>query len=424
MVILAIIAGILIGLSRGSHDYQAQHLYKNYLNKDVAITAVVSEDVAFGRDGKQQIKLKHIQLNNIKMNGQIWTSTYSNLDIKRSDRLELTGTVSEGFGSFAVVVNRAEITKLTKIEHADPGRELRDWFASHVRKVIVEPEASLGIGFLTGQHSTLPESLNNNLKILGLTHIVVASGYNLTILVRFARSFLARYSKYLATIGAGGLIISFILITGASPSMTRAGLITGMSLFAWYYGRRIHPLVLLPLSAALTVLYNPSYLWGDLGWYLSFAAFAGVIILAPLLVSYFWGEQKPNPLFRILTETASAQILTMPIIAFAFGQYAPLALPANLLILPFIPFVMGLVFIAGLSDILFTPASLLLSRPAQWLLDYMTFVTSKLADPSISQGSINFNFIYLILSYIFILLLIIWLWRRTKHDFNQDSIIE
>lgn len=424
LILLAVVGGVLIGLWRGSLDLQSQNVYQAYIDKQVQVSGIVSEDVAFGRDGKQQIKLKEVELEGARPSGQLWVSTYSPLEIKRSDKLELSGRLGEGFGNFPAAMNKAEIMKVTKIKHGDVGRELRDWFGGHVRKVIEEPEASLGIGFLTGQHSTLPESLNNNLKILGLTHIIVASGYNLTILVRFARGALAGISKYLATLGSSMLIISFILITGASPSMTRAGLITGLSLLAWYYGRRIHPLVLLPFSAAITALVNPSYLWGDLGWYLSFAAFSGVILLAPLLAGYFWGKQKPNAIARVLIETGSAQILTMPIIAFAFGQYAPLALPANMLILPLIPLAMAFVFISGLSAIIFAKIAAVVSLPAQWVLDYMTFITDKLSGLPISQGSITFSSTYLVVSYMLIILLMVWLWRRTRHDFAEDSIIE
>ena len=151
-----------------------------------------------------------------------------------------------------------------------------------MREVVKEPQASLGIGFLTGQRSTLPDSLDEQLRIVGLTHIVVASGYNLTILVRFARRLFVRYSKYWATVSASVMICGFVLVTGFSPSMSRAALVTGLSLAAWYYGRKIHPLVLLLFAAAITVLINPSFLWGDIGWALSFTAFAGVMLLAPL----------------------------------------------------------------------------------------------------------------------------------------------
>ncbi len=62
----------------------------------------------------------------------------------------------------------------------------------------------------------------------------------------------------------------------------------GLSSSAWYYGRTIHPLVLLPCVGGNCAIDNPQFGWGDLGWQLSFACQQGVIMLAPLLHSYFW----------------------------------------------------------------------------------------------------------------------------------------
>ena len=99
------------------------------------------------------------------------------------------------------------------------------------------------------------------------------------------------------------MILSFMAMTGFSPSMSRAGLVAGLSLAAWYYGRTIHPLVLLPVAAGTTLLINPQFGWNDLGWQLSFAAFAGVIILAPLLQRYFFGDKEPGVFRQIFGST-------------------------------------------------------------------------------------------------------------------------
>lgn len=423
-VSLAIAGGLLIGLWRGSSIYPSESVYKHFTNKKVEISGVVSEDVAYAPDGSQQIKLKNIKLEGSNLKGQIWVSSDSSLKLKRSDHLGVYGKLSKGFGSFSAAVYSADITRAVRIRHGDVALEIRDRFSNLIRQTVKEPQASLGIGFLTGQHANLPQALVNSLRILGLTHIIVASGYNLTILVRFARRGLMRVSKYTATLGSALLITGFIMVTGSSPSMVRAGLITGLSLGAWYYGRRIHPMVLIPFSAALTVLFNPSYLHGDLGWYLSFAAFVGVIILSPLLFNYFWGKNEPTAVMRVIIETLSAQILTAPIIAFSFGQFAPFALLANVLILPLIPFAMIFTFVAGLAAILPSPLALLFGLPAQALLNYMTFTTDKLANLPGAQGEINFTPAYLLVSYIAVILFCVWLWRRTKHDFSKDSLVE
>lgn len=424
IIFVAVIAGLCIGLYRGSSVYSAQSGYEKFFGGEAVANGTVAEDTAFSSEGQQSIRLKNMVLEGESLPGQVWVSTTDLSEIKRSDQLTVKGRLDSGFGNFPASIFRAEILKINRIPHADPALEVRDKFAEATRKSIHEPEASLGIGYLTGQHSALPENLNNNLRLLGLTHIIVASGYNLTILVRFARRIFAKISKYLATFVSLTLVFCFILVTGFSPSMSRAGLIAALSIIAWYFGRRIHPLVLLPFSAAVTVLINPSFMWGDIGWYLSFAAFAGVMILSPLLLHYFWGRKTTNQAHQIFLETMSAQIATAPIIAYTFSSYAPLSIAANLLVLPLIPAVMALTFIAGGGSLIFGSLAPFFGFPASLFLSYMTEVIDRLASLPFSGGNIEVGLPHLISTYAILIIITIYLKRRTNHNFKQDSIIE
>lgn len=423
MIILVVVAGMFIGLWRGGVEVSQLENVQQFYGQKIRLSGKVVEDVSVGKKRELQLRLKDAKIDNQKMHGQFWVTTQSKLKIKRSDKVVVEGKLKEGFGNFNGSVSFAKIIKAERVKGEDRARDVRDWFAENVRDVIKEPQASLGIGFLTGQRSTLPDNLDEQLRIVGLTHVVVASGYNLTILVRFARRILIKYSKYWATVSASAMISGFVLVTGFSPSMSRAALVTGLSLAAWYYGRRVHPLVLLPFAAAVTVLINPSFLWGDIGWALSFTAFAGVMLLAPLILHYFWGSQKPRGLSQILVETTSAQLATLPIIALMFGQYSLLALPANLLVLPFVPLAMILTFAAGVISI-FIPSVSWTGVPAEMLLIYMTKVVDWLANLPGAQGEINFTLATFIFSYMMMILLGVFLWRKTKHNFRQDNIVE
>lgn len=423
LLVFIVIAGVLIGIARALPAQDQLRKYETLVGQSVIIKGKVSEDVATGKHGESQIKLTDVSINGDKSIGQVWVSADSKIEIKRSFQIAAVGKVSKGFGNYSASLFRAKIINVTD-PHVDRAREIRDGFANNIRSVISEPQASLGIGYLVGQKSTLPESLEQSLQIVGLTHIVVASGYNLTILVRFARRIFAPISKYLATIAAGSMIGGFILVTGFSPSMTRAGLVAGISLATWYYGRHVHPLVLLPFVAALTVIINPSYMWGDLGWYLSFAAFAGVMILAPLLQNYFFGPEKPGTIRQIFGETISAQIVTMPIIAISFGSVALFALPANLMILPFVPLAMLLVFLCGIAYILVPSIAVLFGQITQLLLGYMTFVVEWFVSFPNASISVSFGITALVICYVTIIIIAIALQRTTKHDFRNDNIIE
>jgi competence protein ComEC len=426
--ILAIVfisfAGILFGLWRGGNEIIAQSALEQFINQEVVVAGRVAEDPSYDVDGDIRIRLRDVAVNGQVVAGEIWASTSSRVVIKRSDFVQLEGRLSEGFGTIPAALYRATVVSIERQDYVDIARDTRDWFAEGIRQGIDEPEASLGAGFLLGQKTALPEKLDNELRLLGLTHIVVASGYNLSILVRFGRRFFAKVSRFTGLAASGFLVFGFANITGFSPSMSRAALITGLSLLAWYYGRKFHPLVLISFSAAITVVINPAYAWGDIGWLLSFTSFIGVLILAPLIQAYFWGEKKPGNIRQVFIETLSAQLLTLPLIALVFGQYSPLALIANVLILPLIPLAMLLTFIAGLAGVFFPPIAEWIAWPAQALMNYMVWVVDGLAQRPLASNEITFTITTAIVGYILIFVAIVFLLRRTDYKLRDYNVIE
>jgi competence protein ComEC len=424
LVPIALIGGAVIGTSLGSIHASDLSKYQPFYGQNIYVSGIVSEDVSTNKNGEQRIKLSNVKIGDTSLVGEVWLSAKSSQTILRGDFIVAQGKLEVGFGGFAATMFKAKLIKVEQPKPGDLARNVRDWFAEAVRKAIPSPQVDLGLGYLLGQRNDLPEELNEQLKTLGLTHVVVASGYNLTILVKFARRGFSKISKWLSALSAGLMISGFVLMTGFSPSMTRAGIVTFLCLIAWYYGRNIHPLVLLPFVAAVTLVISPSSLWGDIGWYLSFSAFAGVIILAPLVNKYFWGSKKPGFLREILIGTVCAQIATFPVLAYFFGQFSPFALPANLAILPFVPPAMVLVFLSGLGSLLFPGGAQLFGMPAHWLLSYMTTVVDWGAKLPTAKSEINFGVSALIISYLAILIVIVFIWRKTKFNFYQQNIIE
>lgn len=422
--VLVLAAGLLIGTWRGSHEQVALSAYQQHFDTFVTLQGVVSEDVSRETNGEVRMQLRDVAIDGQSQHGKVWASTQTAHHIKRGDTVQLSGMLETGFGNLAASMSPAELRQVTQTSRSDYALQARDWFASGIRQAIPEPQASLGSGFLTGQHSSLPGDLEDQLKVVGLTHAVVASGSNLTILVGFTRRLFTRVSKYTATIAGACMTAGFVLIAGMSPSMTRAGLVTGLSLAAWYYGRRIHPFVLLPLAAAITVIANPSYLWGDIGWYLSFGAFAGVLILAPLIQNYLWGpDYKPNIMMEIFIGTTAAQIATMPIILISFGVYSSYALAANMLVLPLVPVAMLLTFVGGIAGLAAPAIASLVGWPGTIVMQYMTTIIDRIATLPGAQDEISYGLGALIVSYGALIVSCIYMMRMTRHNFRTGTNI-
>lgn len=129
------------------------------------------------------------------------------------------------------------------------------------------------------------------------------------------------------------------------------------------------------LSGVITLLYNPAYLWSDVGWQLSFLAFYGILIIGPLMERQFHAERTVT---KLIIESLAAYIITLPLIMGLFGNVSVIAPVANLLILPLVPLVMFLAFVSAMFGIA-TPLAPLLGLPLKILLALMLSTMNFLA---------------------------------------------
>lgn len=418
------VAGVMCGGWRGDIAQAGAYPLRHAAGQQVTVSGVVTEDVTMNNRKQQVIKLGELSSQQQHYPGVLYVTLATARDIRRSDHLTVRGKLGDGFGAFVGTMYTAQVDRHTRTMHEDIGIEARDGFSANVRREIDEPMASLGLGYVVGQKSDLDPQLAASLRVAGLTHVIVASGYNLTILVRFARRLFARRSRYLATVVPIGLVAGFVGVTGMSPSMARAGLVSVLGILAWYVGRVFHPVVLMLVVAAVTALANPFYLWGDIGWWLSFAAFAGVMIIAPVLHGYFFGPNKPGTVRQLVGETISAQLATLPILVATFGAVSVVALAANMMIVPFVPLAMLLVALVGAAAWVAPGVAGLLAMPTQWLLDTMIRVASWWAQFDWSQLELQLPWWGIVLLYVAIAGVVGYMWRAGHVRLAQSSVVE
>jgi competence protein ComEC len=215
---------------------------------------------------------------------------------------------------------------------------------------------------------------------------------NLTILLRSADRVAGKRSKRLKLLLSIGLIALFLLFAGTSASIVRAAIVSMLSIAAGYYGRSFKPMVLILLAAALTAFANPFYVWSDVSWYLSFLAFYGVMVLAPLIQKRWSERWKESLVAAVALESICAEAMTLPYILHVFGQMSFVGLVANVLVVALVPLAMLLTLIAGLAGMLLAPIMGWLAWPARILLTYMLDVASLLSHvPHVFVQNIGFT---------------------------------
>jgi len=421
-VVLVVFIGAIIGLARGSDYLEKISSYERYVGSTVAVTGILTSDPQGTGKSNQTFQLGHVVIHGRSMPGELYVSTQDKQTVKRGDHVQLSGKLKSGFATFQGSMSYASIVGVSR--SPDLIRDIRERFVDSVRHHVVEPMASLGIGFVVGQRTSLSADLDEQLKVVGLTHIVVASGYNLTILVRFARRLLARHSRYLAFVLSLALMLAFVSFSGLSPSMNRAVAVTGLSLLAWYYGRRFHPLLLIGYVAAGTALWNPIYAWADLGWYLSFFAFAGVLIIAPLITTVLFRDRQAPALVQLVLETLAAELMTLPLIALVFGVFPAFGLLANVLVGPVIPFAMMATAIAGVVGMVLPGLAPLAAIPTSVIIGYVVVVVEWLAGIDWAQLPVTITPIVAIGWFAGLLLISLYVWRRFAYNFRSSAITD
>lgn len=413
-VLVVILLGLSLGWWRGVTYLKQMRPYKALDKRNVVVEGVADSDALYGKQTQLSFdlaKLHIVQPYRTKLPGKIAILGFGTSMVYRGDMVRVTGKLYPTRGSRQASIGFSEIAILYRSHsYIDI---VRRKFQSGMLSALPEPHASFAMGLLIGQRNTLPDTVTSQLSAVGLTHIVAVSGYNLTIIIMASRMLLKRRSKYQATTVSLLLIVGFLLLTGMSASIVRAAIVSSLSLLAWYYGRRFRPLLLLFIAAVATVAWYPIYLWSDIGWYLSFLAFYGILIIAPLVTQRIYKARKPQFITALLIETLAAQLMTFPIIMYIFGQFSIIAVIANLLIVPLVPLAMLLSFIAGLAGMLLPMVAGWAALPARLLLTYMLDLIALLSRLPFALAKPRISAPVMVALYAFFVFVSFILWRKT-----------
>ncbi len=249
-----------------------------------------------------------------------------------------------------------------------------------------EREASLARGFVLGEDDRIDGRTRDDFRRSSLAHLLAVSGQNVLLLCVLAWPLLAICGLTLRArlLALLCLIAIYVPVTGAGPSIQRAGVMGAAGLIAALADRPRSRWYAVLLAAAVTLAVNPRA-DGDVGWQLSFAAVIGILLWSTRLVSVIGGGAAHGSARRALSEgvavTIAAAVATAPLMAHHFEQLSPAALPANVLALPAVAPAMWLGMLTGIAGQL--PA--IPVEPLNWLnslcLAYIAQVAHWLASP-------------------------------------------
>ena len=306
------------------------------------------------------------------------------------------------------LVRRAQVTVLSERRRWSFARWVygqKKALRGVLESILPDPDAGLLSGILLGLSHTLPDYLWRAFRNAGLTHIIVISGFNISLVSQAAMLITRRSLHRWLALGISFCAIAFYaFFVGLSAPVLRAALMGCLFILGLLAGRRSHPLTSLAAASLLMTAWNPLTVW-SVSFQLSFASTLALILIEPVLArgAYAWmtgagGTGWASSWIRGVREvflaTLAAQMATLPIIWYHFSQVSVVSLLANALVLPAQPPIMILGGIAAALGRLWLPAGRLAAWLVWPLLRYTIVITRSLGDlplasvtvPSIGPG--------------------------------------
>jgi competence protein ComEC len=217
--------------------------------------------------------------------------------------------------------------------------EIRERSEAGLARGMSAREAALARGFVLGEDEGIDAETEGDFRRAGLSHLLAVSGENVTLLALLAMPVLGMLGVPLRErlIWVLGAIAVYVPLTGAGPSIQRAGVMGAAGLLATLGGRRSSRLYALGLAAVVTLAIDPG-IAADVGWQLSFAAVVGILLLAAPLRRALGARLRRGGLRGALADgaavTIAATLATAPLIAFHFETFSTTTLVANVLAMP------------------------------------------------------------------------------------------
>ncbi|NJJ40962.1 DNA internalization-related competence protein ComEC/Rec2 [Paenibacillus apii] len=280
---------------------------------------------------------------------------------RRGDRVILNGTLTSppgarNFGGFdyrAYLRNRhihwlLKVAGTGQVDASPPAarsfRTLLRWnddvraqLGAELESLFRKKDAGYLKGLIIGMQDELDPATYRQFSRLGLTHILAISGMHVAVYAGFLLFLLSRlrFTRETALTVTLLLVPAYVLLSGAGPSVVRAGLMSMITLYAARMGVLKDGMHILAASALLMLVWEPYFLQ-NVSFQLSFLVTAGLMVYVPHAMPLV--AALPRRLGSAVAVTLVAQLVSFPLTIYYFNQFALLSFAANLVLVPFITF--------------------------------------------------------------------------------------
>ncbi len=232
----------------------------------------------------------------------------------------------------------------------------KDHVIASITTAMKGDEASFLIGLLLGDRSGISEEIKTAFINTGTIHVLAVSGTHVVLVagIIFILVGLVRLPRMFRFIAAMTILLFYMMLTGATPSVVRATLMIVILYIGKIFEERTDVYNVLGAAAIIILVYDPKQLF-DVGFQLSFSAVFSIVYfypkvnaLSPKIKTTFTGVNIINTIWQLFAVSLAAQIGTLPFTAYYFGKISLIALVANLIIVPLV----GVIVTIGMSGVI------------------------------------------------------------------------
>ena len=197
-------------------------------------------------------------------------------------------------------------------------------------------QLAIAQALLIGHKGTITTELRANFQKSGAMHVLAVSGLHVGIIYLFISQllfFLPNKSLTKSILLILG-ILSYALLTGASPSVLRAALMFSLLRIGIASKRNINIYNILAASACLLTLWNPLIIL-NMGFQLSYAALLSILYFyKKIYLLYIPSNWLIDKFWQLSAVSIAAQIGTFPLTLFYFHQFPNYFLLSNFIAIP------------------------------------------------------------------------------------------
>lgn len=321
---------------------------------------------------------------------------------------------------FTAFLPKIEIVKNSESPILAVTNFIRQKIINFYNKTLSPDFSSLILGIVFGIKGNISKTFTENLQTSGVTHVVAASGMNVTLVGGFLSSifvlFLRRQHAIIITLLG---LFFYALMAGFQPSIVRATIMGGLVFGSQILGRQYLASYGLFLTGFLMLFISPNLLF-DIGFQLSFVATAGLLYCKPVIDNLFSKQLlKKLPILEDFSTTVAAQIATLPILLANFGIYSIWSILVNVLVLWTIPIIMIIGGIGAFLGIIIEPLGRVVVYLVLPLLIYFESIINLFALPG--QGILIENLPWQVTIGYYLIISAIVFSLKTKRNTNENN---